>query len=275
MKLCRFKEEQRRWQKLAQEPEAASSSSSSSEREDDPEIAAYKRLRKTYRTKEMKNNIDLLDQFNKTAMVFLPVYKRRIQQVERIQKLEKAAMLTRGYKAALGRNQVQPGTIGRYARKQVQVAESEPGATGSPGGSPAEEQKTPLINKDDTLGNEEGATEGMKPVIRIANLAHPPDRPDEFDMNLTSQISQKQLSLQRSPGQQEEEQLTVYDRSVPSRPQPHPPLVNMGSTLKIQESKESKEQLQAPQPATGPEVNTAENQTQTQEVGEPKQAPPS
>lgn len=185
--MCRFKEEQRRWKKLAQEPEAQSSSSSSSEREDDPEIAAYKRLRKTYRTKKMKNNIDLLDQFNKTAMVFLPVYKRRIQQVERMQKLEKEAMLTRGYKAALGRNQVQPGTIGRYARKTVQVDEPEPGA--SQEGSPAEEQKTPLINKDDTLGNEEGATGGMHPVIRIANLANPPDGQDDFDMNLTSQIS--------------------------------------------------------------------------------------
>ena len=72
----------------------------------DPDYKSYKQLRDKQRVKPLKTNIDLLEQFNNTALKFVPLYKKRIDQVDSVEKIHKQIVSNNMMKKKLKNNLV-------------------------------------------------------------------------------------------------------------------------------------------------------------------------
>jgi hypothetical protein len=55
--------------------------------QDDIDFVKYRKLRKQQRSMKLKSNVELLEQFNLAALKFMPLYKKRIDQVEEIERI--------------------------------------------------------------------------------------------------------------------------------------------------------------------------------------------
>lgn len=57
----------------------------------DVDVQEYKDLRAKYKGKKMKTNLDLIEQFNETALKFIPLYQKRVDQQDFADKMVVAA----------------------------------------------------------------------------------------------------------------------------------------------------------------------------------------
>ena len=55
----------------------------------DPEFVKYQEFRKQTNSKKIKNNLELLEQFNETSLRFVPLYTKRVQQKIGIDRMKK------------------------------------------------------------------------------------------------------------------------------------------------------------------------------------------
>ena len=91
----------------------------------DEDVQQYRELRAKYKGKKMKTNLDLIEQFNETALKFIPLYQKRVDQQDFVDKMIVAARRDVDHEQARNANQVVPGTVGRHDDEQ-NAAPSKP-----------------------------------------------------------------------------------------------------------------------------------------------------
>jgi len=50
----------------------------------DPDVKIYREVREKFKKKKIKTNLDLMEAFNETALKFIPLYQKRVNQQEMI-----------------------------------------------------------------------------------------------------------------------------------------------------------------------------------------------
>jgi hypothetical protein len=55
----------------------------------DPDIMAYRQFRELSKKKKIKTNLDLMETFNQTALKFVPIFEKKVNQQEMIERYNK------------------------------------------------------------------------------------------------------------------------------------------------------------------------------------------
>ena len=92
----------------------------------DEDVRQYRELRAKYKGKKMKTNLDLIEQFNETALKFIPLYQKRIDQQDFVDKMIIAARRDVDHEQARNANQVVPGTVGAGLENDQNSAQPKP-----------------------------------------------------------------------------------------------------------------------------------------------------
>ena len=88
VKNQKFLIDQKRKALIAKKHQKAVESENSETIPTDPDLIAFKDFRQQQSKKKVKTNLDLLEKFNQTALQFVPIYQKRIEQKESIDKIE-------------------------------------------------------------------------------------------------------------------------------------------------------------------------------------------
>ena len=70
--------------KLVKKGDQDFSSDEDSPIELDPDVKIYREVREKFKKKKIKTNLDLMEAFNETALKFIPLYQKRVNQQEMI-----------------------------------------------------------------------------------------------------------------------------------------------------------------------------------------------